>query len=303
MAYPDFTTGLDLLKYTLDQGGQTPSTSDDYATLVKANLLVAYWSILGYRPWPWAKAPTPKVVTTEAKVTATVSSISGTTVTLSGNLTPSQAGKKWYLDSQGIVYRVSAHTDNTDTLTLDATYVETVTAGLSTFYQDEYTLATDVIVPHGPLWLRGQYEGPIDLLEREEFVGRYGRMMSRGSGGLVEAATLLRWYQSGATQAPVIQIAPWPEDAVNLEYEYAERHVLTFDGVAATDTPKVPLEYRWVIGEWALWLLFRKKSDDGIIPTDPNIQSGLMQMQSLYFSFANRPRFHTRPRFGLGVRN
>jgi hypothetical protein len=283
----------------LAQGGQTPASTDDYATIVKSNIHQAYWSILAWREWPFSKADIPKVVTTVAKVTGTVSSISGTTVTLSATIAASQAGKKFYINSNQAVYRISAHTGGTDTMTLDATYVEDVTTGPFTIYQDEYALATDVIVPYGPFHLRGQFEGAVDLMDKGEFVDRYGR--NPGSTvGLIEAVALIRYSFDAADQAPVIQVAPWSEVAVNLEYEYADRHILTFDGVAATDTPKVPREFRWVIGEWALWLLFRKKSDDSIMPTDSVVTSALRTMESLYTHHANRPHFYTRPRFSLG---
>lgn len=299
MAYPDFLTGEDVLLYVLAQGGQKAATTDDHATLCQANVHLAYWSLLAHKAWTFAKARTPKVVTTDAKVSATVSSISGATVTLSDTISTSQAGKKFYLDSNQATYRISAHTGGTNTLTLDATYVETVTTGLCTIYQDEYALATDVIRPYGPFWLRGQFQGEVDLLAADEFTARFGRNTSQ-TAGLVEAVAVIRDSQVSEDQAPIIQIAPWSESRVNLEYEYAERHVLTFDGEASTDTPKVPREFRWVIGEWALWLLFRKKSDDSIMPTNENIAAGLRLMADLYVPKANRPRFYTRPRFTLG---
>lgn len=300
MAYEDLKTGKDLAEYALAQASQTASiSSDDYGTLVKPAIHQAYWTLLGLRDWPFARAETPKVVSTVAKTTGTVSSISGATVTLSATIAATQAGKKFYIDANQAVYRISAHTAGTATLTLDATYVEDATTGAFTIYQDEYSLATDVIVPYGPFALRGQYEGDIDLMDRQEFRARYGNNPGQ-TLGLIEAVSIIRYSFDDADQAPMIQVAPWSETAVNLEYEYAERHVLTFDAVASTDTPKVPREYRWVVGEWALWLLFRKKADDGLVPTDRNIQAGLMAMTDRYRSQANRPRFYTRPRFTLG---
>lgn len=299
MAYDNLATGEDLLQYTLAQGGQTAAATDPYATIVKSNIHQAYWSLLGWKEWLFAKAETPKVVTTVAKVTGVVSSITGATVTLSATIATTQAGKKFYIDSNQAVYRISAHTAGTATLTLDATYVEDVTTGPFTIYQDEYALATDVIVPYGPFHLRGQFEGAVDLMDKGEFVDRYGR--NPGSTvGQIEAVALIRYNFAAADQSPVIQVAPWSEVACNLEYEYSDRHILTFDGVAATDTPKVPREYRWVIGEWALWLLFRKTSDDSIRPTDANVQAALRAMENQFCRPGNRSRFYTKPRYSLG---
>lgn len=302
MAYDNLATGEDLLLYTLAHGGQSVDSADTYALLVKSAIHQAYWSILGWKEFPFARANAPKVVTTAAKLSPVVSSISGTTVTLSAAITASQAGKKFYLDGNQSAYRISAHTGSTATLTLDATYVETQTSGPATIYQDEYALATDVIVPHGPLWLRGQFEGTIDLIEEGEFRAHYGRN-SGYTAGIVEAAAIIRYSTSAGDTSPLIQIAPWTEDQVNIEYEYADRDVLTFDGVAATDTPKVPREYRWLIAEWALWLLFRKKSDDSIAPTTENISAGLRMLEDRYCSRSSRPRFYTRPRYSLGAKS
>ena len=256
MALEDFTYGLDLLYYVLKSGSQNAATSDRYAADVKAAIRKEYWEILCLEPWNFALASSPGVITTVAAQDVTVSSISGATVTLSATIATSQAGRKFYLDANQSMYRISAHTAGTATLTLDATYVEDQTSGAATIFQDEYSLASTAMRVWDPLYLRGQFEGELPIIGIKEFKARDGQHIS--VMGPPEAATEIRRDSSGYMR---LQLAPWSEDRVNIEYDYTVFHDLDFTGAGAGDTPKLPREDRWIIGERALWTLFRNKDD------------------------------------------
>lgn len=275
MALEDFIYGLDLLYYVLKSGGQSASTTDDYVADAKAAIRKEYWQILCMEPWNFALAATPGVITTVASQNVTVLSIAGATVTLSANIAATQAGRKFYLNSNQAFYRISAHTAGTATLTLDATYVEDETAGPAVIFQDEYALSSSCMRLWGPLNLRGQFEGEIDLMGAKEFKAEYGD--SRVSGiGITEAATEIRQDSSGN---PQIQIAPWSEDRINIEYDYTEFHNLDFTGAGSGDTPKLRREDRWIIGERALWTLFRNKDDQIADSAWKRSEEGLMGLR------------------------
>ena len=299
----DFQTGQDLLLYALKNGGQAESTSDTYATDVKQAILTAYWTIMSMEEWPWAKATQPKVVTTLKKVSGTVSSISTAdpaVVTVSANITDSMALRKFYMDSNQSYYRIASHSAGTASLTLDAAYVDTPSTGIFTIYQDEYALATDVIVPWSPMRLRGQFEGNIDLMDQAEFEARYS--VNTSQVGLTDSATIMRYSLDGADQSPLIRVAPWTEDRINIEYDYTQRHVLTFDNVASTDTPRVPRELRWVIGDWAIWRLWMNKNDGRATAVGKSADAGIAELKNRFRSTQGKTRSFVRPRYSMGVR-
>lgn len=74
----------------------------------------------------WAEASEPFVVTTELPVTtgSVNVTISSNSAVLSSNLSTNVTGWYFKVDGKSTVYRVSAHTVNTATLTLDSIYVD-----------------------------------------------------------------------------------------------------------------------------------------------------------------------------------
>jgi hypothetical protein len=295
MALEDLTTGQDLLYYTLRSGGQGANTSDDYAQDVKAALRSEYSQVLMMEPWHWAMASTPGVLQTVASLTVIVSSISGATVTLSAALTTSVAGRKFYLTSTQAMYRISAHVAGTATLTLDAPYVETPTAGPATIYQDEYSAVTGCLRIWPPMQLRGQFDGDVDLINEREFAVKHRR--TRAVGGYTEVATVIRNDLNGNMQ---LQLAPWSLVAMTMEYEYTKHQTLDFGG-GSGDVPVLPIPDRWVIAERALYRLWRNKADPRAAAAWDRASDKLNDMRSMYLATASRNRMWTRPRNSLGV--
>lgn len=297
MALDNFKFGKDLMEYVLKTGGQSTAATDDYAADVRSAIRKEYWRILKAEPWTWALSPTPGVLTTTAKTAVVVSSFSGATVTLSANLSPSQAGRKFYMDGNQSMYRITAHTSGTNTMTLDATYVDTPTGGNATIYQDEFAIDATAMRLWGPLNLRGQFEGIIDLINQTDFKARYGS--SRVTAvGLTEVATEIRQNSAGAKQ---IQIAPWTEDQINIEYDFTPFHDLDFTGAGAGDTPHLRQEDRFVIAEYALWSLFRVKDDVIADSAWKRADKGYVDMVNAHISSSARSRMWSRRGASLGV--
>lgn len=267
MASQDLTTGLDILHAVQSDCSEAESASGNYGNDVKRYVRQAYWRLLGWARWPWALSSNPYVITTDAKQDVSVSSISSATpavVTLSATIATSQAGKKFYVEGNQSVYRIAGHTAGTDTLTLDAKYVETETSGAAVIFQDEYNMPGTVLKIWDPLYVRGTRYDEIRIIDKKLFEQRYGRGSWSLGFGVIEAACEVAPAAYSASDDGVIRrlrFAPWPEDALNIEFDYAFFHDLDFGGVGDSDTPKIPREHRSVLVHLAAYELFVNKDD------------------------------------------
>jgi len=290
MAHEDLITGLDILHAVLLDAGQSSSASDGYFSEAKRYVRKGYWNLLTRARWPWALSPTPGVITTEAKQDVTVNSISAATpavVTLSASIATSQANKKFYVENDQSIYRIAAHTAGTDTLTLDAKYVDTTTAGSAVIFQDEYDLPSTMLKVWDPLSVRGWRYDTIKLWEKERFEQVYGRGTLNIGFGPIEAACEVApsAYSAGALGLTRrVRFAPWSEEALNIEFDYTLFHNLDFDGNNDDgDTPHVPREWRHVIVDLAVFEMFvlkdDSKADQAIIKANQQIE--LMKDQYL----------------------
>jgi hypothetical protein len=291
------TTGQDLLYLTLKFGGSAASTSDDYADQAKAAIRQNYFDILQMDPWLFALNDKPGVIVTTASQAGTVSSISGATVTLAAVIATTVADQKFMMDGQQAMYRILTHTAGTATLVLDAEYVETPTSGPATIFQDEYSLSSTCMVLWGPLSLRGNYEDEIEVIGQQQFKAKYGAGVT-STNAPPDVATQIRFDASGNQR---IQLAPWPNSRVVLEYDYTKFANLDFTGSGAGDTPLLPLQNRWVIAERSLWTLWRNKNNDLADSAWKRAEEHLNVMRDRYLPRNSRPRAWMRFRNNLGV--
>ena len=296
MALEDLVTGQDLLYYALAHGGQSSSTQDDYASIVKAAIRKNYYEILLLEPWLFALNPTPGTIATVANQSVTVDSITDDDVTLSATIATSMAGRKFYLDNDQTVYRIPAHTAGTNLLTLDADFVETTTSGPATIFQDEYDLHANAMVIWGPLSLRGNAEQEIEVIGDRQFKARYNNG-NWGVSGPPEYAREIAYSTDGAKR---IQLAPSQSERVVIEYDYTRFHDLDFSGTDPDDTPRIPQANRWVIAERALWDLLRVKNNDLAAAAWNRAEDHLNVMRTRYLPGGSRPKAWVRFRNNLG---
>lgn len=294
MAQIDLITGLDIAYASLTDCGETASLTGDYGIDVQRFIRETYWSLLSAERWPWALSPTPGIITTVAKRDVTVSSISGASpavVTLSAAIATSQAGRKFYLEGNQSVYRIAAHTAATAVLTLDAAYVETETSGAAVIFQDEYNYPSTVLKVWDPLHVRGQRYNPIAVIDKPLFEARYGRGSWSLGFGPIESACEVQpdAYSAGANGVTRrLRLAPWSEDALNLEFDYSVFHSLDFTGTGDGDTPRVPREYRIALLYGANFRLLEVKDDQRRAGTFGALYAGTLQaMQALYIPQQN----------------
>lgn len=303
MAAEDLITGTDIAQAALLDAGEAISLSGRYGAEAKRAVRNAYWSVLAHARWPWAMSPTPNVISTVAAVNVTVSSISTTTVTLSATIATSMAGRKFYLDGNQAVYRISAHTAGTNSLTLDATYVESLTSGSGVIFQDEYAIPSTCLRIWDPLWPRGWQWDPITLLDKPLFEERYGRGAWGFGSGIIQHACEIhpQAYTAGAKGVTrQLRIAPWSEDALNIEHDYTMFHDLDFGGSGETDTPKIPREHRAVLVHFAAAALMLNKDED---KRSEYLQMGagkLAEMRDQYITMA-RGQLYVKPKHSAAL--
>lgn len=174
---------------------------------------------------------TGTVQLTEGSATATGSS----TVWTSG-----MAGRK--LRCEDATYVVSSA--STTSITLSTNYAGAGGSGLTyKIYQDEYSLASDV---EDVLSCR-QENNPQKLTKKGiEEMDQY--WPQRNSFGYPSIYSIIGYDSTSYMKAAVY---PIPNQARNVYYRYKKR---VTEMSASTDTPIIPLRYRWVLAKGALYI-------------------------------------------------
>lgn len=306
MASSDMITGLDILHAVQSDCSEAEDASGEYGNDVKRYVRQAYWRLLGWARWPWALSPTPGIITTSAKLDVAVVSISAATpavVTLSSTIATSQAGAKFYMEGNQSVYRIAAHTGGTDQLTLDATYVETELSGSGVIFQDEYNVPGTVLKIWDPIHVRGSRYNEIKLIDKKLFEQRYGRGSWSLGFGVIESACEVAPAAYSASDNGIIRrirVAPWSEDALNLEFDYALFHNLDFGGSGDADTPRIPREHRSVLVHLAAYELFVNKDDTKADQAMTKAVQQISDMVELYIP-NHGGQFYTQPKHSAAL--
>lgn len=280
--------GLDILTDVLFRGGE--NSGSDYEDACKRYIWRAYIDMLRVKPWTSALKDPPGVINTLDEETGTATITSGSaSVTLAASIAVSMTGRKFKIDDESVVYRISAHTTGTTAITLDATYKEdSVTAGAFTIFEDEYDLASDCLIPWR-LWSR---QHPNHIVHPVDEANLHEHYPNRTVTGMVERASIIGGRR--------IRISPRPESAETLEYAYTPiPSEFDYAGSDSGDTPIVALDERPIIADIALaWLMFDKN--------DPRLGVLKQLIQEQYGLAANtyavRNKASMTPRYGLGRR-
>jgi hypothetical protein len=249
-------------------------TTSDYLEASKRYCLRAYYEFLKLYPYPFALKDPPGVISTYATVTGTAICTKGSaSVTLGVAVTPSMAGRKFQIDSQGIMYRITAHTTGTTAVTLDATYKEdTVSGGAYTIFEDEYTLASDCMKPW-KFWYRNSPETEIEIDSSSNLITCFPDRAS------TDCAPMKVAYVKGNK----VRFSAYFDSAVSIEYEYTARpDALSYDSSASTDTPVIPIEHRHILADWVLYYLQLDKNDSRANITIQEINRNIADLKQWY---------------------
>jgi hypothetical protein len=282
----NYDLGQDLLGQLLRRAGDLLPTiaSSDTASIATTDRLIdaklylnnAYLEVCALKPWRWNRKRTQ--FASIAEVTGSVTLIAAATVTLGATIAASMAGRKFVMDADGIPARISAHTAGSATLTLAVDYTGSATSGSFTIFQDEITVATDILAfPTIREMHNGDWVDLISERELEEIYPRnvYGTSRSRRAAFISDS---------------VIRLAPWNTDRRLFECTYSYRpSPLTFDGVAATDTPILPTDARRIIADRALEMVYSDKRDAREAVARRNVQEIFQRLSATEVTFA-KPR-------------
>lgn len=256
----------------------TDSTGSDHLIDAKLSINKAYWEICGLKSWRWARKR--KQFASTGKLDVTASTISGATVTLSAVVTPSVAGRKFFMETDGIPCRIASHTAGSATLTLETSYVGTATSGNGTIFLDEILIATDILAY--PLITELHWGDEILVIPEGEALSEFPRNIY----GAPRAQ-----YATFITE-DTLRLMPWTYDARLFECAYNYRPAaLDFTGVDPGDTPIIPQDNRIVIMQRALEMIYSDKRDGRLANIQREVKETLSNMSSSESTF-NKPRIH-----------
>ncbi len=252
-------------------------------TIAKRYLNIALHDVHIQQNWPWAER-TATIITRPPYTTGTVNIASTSRTTVEGNDTlwntavsgmgfnNTNAGGKVYL-SNGEVYGVSAVGSDTS-LTLSSRYPENLTVasayalayGSYTYFEDEYTLASDFF----RLIDARQFSDVmrIPMLGSQDFYRRFPRNATRS--GAPTHATIIELGPSASTDwRPRVVFHPRPDQSLTIPYRYITRNLaVSSTGTgqtemsASTDEPIIPVRYRHVLLSYAAFIWYRDQKDD-----------------------------------------
>lgn len=263
----------------------TSPTNADRVIDAKLHTMTGYWDFAALKPWRWVRSDPPAAFTALPPHLNSITGgglVQGSTAVTLAAVVPvglgSMAGRKFFMDSEGIPVRISTHVAGTAALVLQAGYPGIETSGSCTLFQDEYTVAPDILA--FPVITEQHTGDQVTVLPEKEMKQRFPRNIN---------GTTRAQYASFITQSKV-RIVPWTTNYRLFECTYNQRPAaLTFDGNVATDTPVCPQNARELIGLFALRRVMTDKRDQRIQVIQAEIQERLSILTSAELSL-NPPR-------------
>lgn len=285
-----YDTGKDILESIMRRAGEIMptdviTTGSDHLIDAKLYIQGAYWDLVALKPWRWARKRVQFV--SVGQVIGLATGVSGVTATLSSNIATSMAERKFYLDGDGIPFRITAHTGGTNILTLSAAYTGATVSGTFTIFQDELSVASDILA----FPIVKELHWGSDLMIIPE--GESEKYHPRNVFGMEHPQ-----YVSFLTDS-TIRIVPWTRDPRLFECSYNYRpDPLDFSGNAGTDTPIIPRDCRIAIMQRALSKIYSDKRDARMQLSQQELDETLAKMSAMDSTFG-RPRIRMSP--GLSV--
>lgn len=279
-----YTSGEDLVIDVLHRGDELTDGSSSYDT----DGSVLRWINRRYaqicdggqsihpevnHDWPWMYSETPGSLLLEPKedLTGAVTNNS-TAITLSASHTASLAG--WHLRVEGNndLFRVASHTAATDAITLDLAYTGTTAAAATVkVFKLEYNLASDFQTFTGPGRVYKDNKHRVNIMDPAAMDEMFP--MSDLLGGVPEGMALIgeqkvRFSHYGRSNAG---------EYIRFDYDYKKR--ITALTKSSGSIPLVPIEYRHIIADAALYDLLMSKDDNRANAALAEARSGIEGMK------------------------
>ncbi len=271
----NYTTTADIHAAILFEAGELASGSD-FSSEITSLINKVYLAICSggaefapkiHEDWLWLR---PAIATREvfnlpiAIDTGTLNITQGaTTGTLSSAPAISVAGYHLKIQGESDVYRISAHTAASDTITLDAAFTgSTDTAALYVLFQIDHSFTNEMLRPVSPMiTYRSQWvsdnAGNINGIDTKEFNRNFP--LSRIIASTPTSFTIMLEADGIFT----IRMNGYPNSSakpIRVECDYLE---IPADLTISPDTtPRIPRLHRKVLVDAALYYLWREKADE-----------------------------------------
>lgn len=273
----------DILEDVLFRAGEKTDGTSDFEAAALRYINRAYMAICKggdeltptiNEVWWWLRSSTPGVITLEPRRNAGTVSVTNNsaTATLSAPVASSLAGWFFRVDGHPDVFRVSAHTAGTNTLTLDSVYTgETDADATYELFKLEYDLESDVLYLSQSMRCYREGQSVIDGIGEDMMDTMYP--LWNAQPGIPQAFAMIgerkvRFSHYGGTES---------NDYIRVEYSYVKipAELTNADG----EEPLVPRMYRKVIADAALYFLHMDKNDDRADAVGLMAQAGIQAMQ------------------------
>ena len=290
----NLTTTDDLQRDVLDRGDEVTDGSSEYHGKVLEYLNRQQQSIaLGgceiapelRDDWWWLQAYPPGILTLVSPITTGTVAVTqnSTAITLSVAPAASVAGYGFRVTSDQTVYRIATHTAGQQPATLDSVYVGSTDAVAAyTLLKQDYTLANDVLRLTGPMrcTVSNENDDPYKIysMARDEIELEYPPLEMLTGVPEVFAVIAQATNVSGSSTAWTVRFNRGGRTTgqTRVEYEYLRLPPFLVGG--GTEEPLIPLPYRHVLADAALYLLFVQKNDARADTVGLSAKAGLQAM-------------------------
>jgi hypothetical protein len=277
-----YSTGQELLAYVLRKTGEVLPTADitspqiaksDWLLDAKRYIDQAQLDIVGLRPWSWAR--TNRQFAVPYVVPVQVASIQGTLVMLSKPPAATFAFEWFSFPDEGTQYNILSGAGTSWTLAIP--YQGRHTSGKADMWQSTVALPSDYL---GYPWIFNTDQDewvPLRPLTDQ------GATVPRGG-----------WEQ---------HVRFWQRDRLLVLPRSSERRTimvsfnrdpgpLSFDGIASTDTPLIPTQFRNILGDRAAERLYTDKRD-------PRSQTAAAEVRDTLSRMIGQEVAQSRPRLWI----
>lgn len=228
----------------------------DYLNLAKSYTNRIHKEALAYRPWPFRnKAGT--LVTEPPYTTGTVSVTQNSgAITGSGTaFTSSHVGYYLKIGSAPDLHLVTAYSSATAITVSPVVAIATASAQSFKLFRLGYALPSDFRLPNEPS--NFETRPPMEFIGAREF----RRKMSGPIFGTPEMWTLLWTLSATAAPVPTMGFFPFANTYTRIHFDY---QTTITDLVGDSDPLQIPDEYRSLVVEGAMALMYRDVFDDPV---------------------------------------
>ena len=268
----------EIINDVLFRAGESTDGSSDYASAALDYVNRGYRAIwLGggefvpglNEPWLWLKKDPPGVIILQPPVNAGSLAVTqnSASITFSSAPAASQAGNFLQVTGFSDIFRILTHNAGSTAATIDGPWTGTTAAAAAyNVYQLGYSLAADVLRLIAPMRVQADTKAEIEGCDLNS-LDRDFPLTTLQSGTPTRYAMV--------TEAKV-RFNRYVIALTRVEYDYLQKPADLTN--SPTEQPLVPLEFRQVLADIALYFLYLDKSDQRADSTLSQAKAGLASM-------------------------